>query len=365
MFRTIDRYLLREVLTVLVAILSILMLVITSMLLLRILEEANLGALNPNQVLRFLTLQVGRDISAILPPAFFLAVLVSLGRMARHSEIIALSAGGVGLWRIYRALFFAALPLALATAWLALDLKPWVVKEIQILRQDQMERGYQIAGLQAGRFYQQFDGAVTLYIEELDEHRRLRNVFIHDRREPVERLVLSEEGFHRIDSETGDHLVTLLNGRRYDGNPGSADYSIGEFERYRIWIAPRSVELYRTKRSARPTRELIGSADPEARAELESRLAGPLAIFTLGLIAVPLSITSPRQRSTGRILIAFVTYLSFFNLQRLAESWLERGVTPLWLGSLWYQGLILAIVFVVLYSDSFWVRSILQRLRAA
>lgn len=363
MLRTIDRYLLREVLTVFLAILSTLMLVITSMLLLRILEEANLGALNANQVLRFLMLQLGRDISTILPPAFFLAVLVGLGGMARHSEIIALSAGGVGLWQIYRALFLAALPLALITAWLALDLKPWAVREIQVLRQQQVERGYQIAGLQAGRFYQQFDGAVTLYIEELDEHRRLRNVFIHDRRDEVERLVLSEEGFHRIDPETGDHLVTLLNGRRYDGNPGSAAYSVGGFERYRIWIESRTVEPHGRKRAARPTRELIATADPEARAELESRLAGPFAIFTLGLIAVPLSITSPRQRGTGRILIAFVTYLCFFNLQRLAESWLERGVTPLWLGSLWYQAFILAIVFLVLYSDSFWVRRFLKPLR--
>ncbi len=362
MLPLIDRYLVREVLKTLLAIIGTLMLIVTGLMLLRIFEEANLGALNANEVMRFLLLEMSRTTPSLMPPAFFLAVIVAIGRMARDSELIALNAGGVGAWRIYRALLYVALPLAALTLWLELEVKPDAVARIQEIRTQQLDRGYQIAGLQAGRFYQQFNGAVTLYIGEIHSGRRLRDIFIHDRRGPVERLVVSDEGFHQLDEASGDHLVTLLNGRRYDGNPGAADYSIGEFRTYRIWIESRILKPPGTKRSGKPTGELIGSSQREDRAELESRFAGPLAIFTLGIIAVPLSFTSPRQRSTGRVTLAFLTYLCFFNLQRFAESWLERGVTPMWLGSLWYQLLVLAAVFIILYSDSYWSRRMARRL---
>jgi len=362
MLRIIDRYLILEVLKAFVAVSAVLMLVVVSMLLLRVLEEANLGALNSGLVLRFLSLEFSRALSSLLAPAFFLAILVAYGRMSRDSEMIAFWAGGVGPGRLYRALIYVAVPLALLTAWTALDLKPWVVREIQLVRVQQKDQGAQIAGLQAWRFYQQFDGDVTLYIGEIDDQRRLRHVFIHDRRGSVERLVLSDIGYYQMDEATGDHLVTLLNGRRYDGRPGAADYSIGEFETYRVWIEARTAKLYGHKRSLMPTGELIGSDDPQDRAELENRLADPLAILTLAIIAVPLGIGSPRQRGTARILLAFLTYFSFFNLQRLAETWLGQGVTPLWLGSLWYQPLIMSIVFGILLSDSYWLKRLQRRL---
>lgn len=362
MLRIIDRYLLTEVLKVFLAVLGVLTLVIVSMLLLRVLEEASLGALSANLVLRFLALEVAREISSLLPPAFFLAVLVAYGRLSRDSELVALHAGGIGAVQLYRPLLYLALPLAIATAWSALFVKPWAVAEIQGIRAHQQHQGFQIAGLQAGRFYQQFDGRVTLYIGEIDDRRRLRQIFIHDRRGDVERLVVSEEGYHRIDDETGDHVVTLLNGRRYDGRPGDAAYGLGEFASYRVWIEARTIEPRGHRRASKSTWELLQSDDRADRAELGNRLAGPLAIFTLALIAVPLSASSPRQRGTGRLLLAFLTYFSFFNLQRLAENWLQRGVTPMWLGSLWYQLLIVAIIALVLAADSYWLRRVRHRL---
>lgn len=361
--RTLHRYLLVEVLTAFAAILLILLLVVVSMLLLRVLEEASLGALDTALVLRFLFLEIAREGSSLLPPAFFLAVLVAYGRMARDSELIALNASGIGVSRLFGVLLYLAVPLAILTAWLALDLKPWAVREIQLIRTQQKDQVAQIGGLQPGRFYQQFEGRVTLYIGEIDKENRLREVFIHDRRRAVERLVLSDIGLYRVDETTGDHVITLLDGRRYDGRPGAADYAIGEFASYRLWIEAPAVRLRRHKRSSLPSRELFGSDDLKYRAELESRLAAPLAIFTLAAIAVPLSIGSPRQRGTGRILLALLTYFSFFNLQRLAETWLQQGVTPSWFTSLWYQPLVLALVFLALYGDGWWFKRFHRRLR--
>jgi lipopolysaccharide export system permease protein len=60
--------------------------------------------------------------------------------------------------------------------------------------------------------------------------------------------------------------------------------------------------------------------------------------------------------------LAFLTYFGFFNLQRVADGWMEAGVTPSWLGSLWYQLVVLALVYAVLSYDSYWLRRLMRRL---
>ena len=362
MLRIADRYLLAEALKTFLAIVFVLMLIVASMLFLRTLEEVNVGALNVDLVMHFLGLQIVRDTSSLIPPAFFLAVLAALSRMARDSELIALGACGIGPGRLYRALVFLAVPVALLTAWFALVLQPWAATGIQAIRLQQKEQAAQIAGLQAGRFYVEDGGNLVAYIGSIDQRRALEHVFLLDRREDRERIVVSDSGGHRGDANNGDHIVILKGGHRFDGNPGSGAYLIGEFEEYQIRVRSSGGQpLQISKRSMTPTRDLIGSADIGHRVELQHRLSAPLAILTLVAIAVPLVAISPRQKTTGRMLLAFVAYFSFFNLQRLAESWLESGTTPPWLGSLWYQALILALVYLMLLPDSLWFRRLRRR----
>ncbi|MCG6860715.1 MAG: LPS export ABC transporter permease LptF [Chromatiaceae bacterium] len=362
MFGIIDRYILLEVLKVFSAILGTLLLIVLSMLILRTLEEVNVGALGSDLVVRFVGLQIARDISSLMPPAFFISILVALGRMSRDSELIALSACGLGPRRIYRSLFYLALPAALLTASFSFALRPLVVVEIQKILHQRKDQVNQIAGIKQGRFYQHEHGLVTVYVEKIEDKKLLRNIFIHDRREDRIRLVISETGLRRADEASGDHFVTLLNGHRYDGIPGQADYSIGAFERYNLRIEPTELEHFKSgKRASFQTKELLGSQDPQDQAELQYRFGSPLAIFTLMLLAIPLTATSPRQRASGRMFLAFLTYFSFFNLQRLAANWFETGVTPSWLGSLWYQGLILVLVLAILLPENRWIRRLMRR----
>ena len=364
MLGLLDRYLLREAAKVFLAIVLVLVLILASLMFLRTLEEVNLGGLGVDVVFRYLSLQLQRDLSSLLPPAFFLAILVTLARFARDSELIAMQACGVGPPRLYRTFLILAVPVALATGWIALDLKPHAAAGIQEIRLQQKEQAAQIAGLQAGRFYVEEQGEVVVYIGEIDRRKSLGDVFVLDRRGDKTRLVVSDAGYHRIEEATGDHLVTLTQGHRFDGQAGSGAYLIGDFERYEIRLAdagpaPRAFN----KRATIPTPDLIRSDDLADSVELEHRLAAPLSILTLALLAIPLVDPSPRHRATGRVLLALLAYFSFFNLQRLAESWMASGVTPEWLGSLWYQLAILVFVHLILLPETFWLKRLGQRLR--
>ena len=362
MIAVIDRYLLREVSKIFLAVLGTVLLIVVSLLMLRALEDINAGALASDIVLRFMGLRILSDLPSLLPPVFFIAVLLALGRMAQHSELIAFSACGIGPIRTYRALFFAAVPVALLAGWLTLHLRPLVVSELMQIRTLQQDEAQQLFGIKAGRFYQHDQGRIPLYVDEIQDGSRLRNIFIHDQREDVIKVILSREGLLREEEGTGQQFVTLLAGQRYDGKPGTANYAIGEFDRYSLRLQPRHHDEFQSeKRATYPTQALLVSGDLKDLAEFQFRLSSPLAVITLTLLAVPLTARSPRQRNTWRLFIAFLTYISFFNLQRVATNWYESGVTPPWLGSLWYQLAVLGLVLAVVLPTGHWWR----RLRPA
>ena len=91
-------------------------------------------------------------------------------------------------------------------------------------------------------------------------------------------------------------------------------------------------------------------------------MAAAVGVIALVTLAVPLTQLSPRRRSGGRLLLAFLAYFAFFNGQRLAEEWMTAGVTPQWLGLLWYQAVIVAVVFAALIPGSYALRRLVRRL---
>ncbi len=354
----VDLYLLWEVGKAFAAILVTFCLVMITLLFLRLFENVAVGQLNPDLLLRLVGFQTLRYLPRLLPLAFYFGLLLVLIRMHRDSEMIALAAGGIGPGRIYPAVLLPALPLALLAGWLSLQVTPWASAAANRVLAEQKQKGAELAGLRAGRFNEYSKGDLVVYVESIEDQRSMHNLFIQHRQRDALSLVTAASGDYRFDPETGDHTISLQDGRRYDGHPGEADYSIAHFDRYSLRIAREEPAAAR-KRSGLPTSELWRVADQrDARAELEERLSYPLSVITLALIALPLSRSLPRQGMYGRLLAAFLVYISFLNLHSMASSWLESGKTPLWLGMWWLQGVLLAIAGLFLLGESTTARRI-------
>jgi lipopolysaccharide export system permease protein len=52
--------------------------------------------------------------------------------------------------------------------------------------------------------------------------------------------------------------------------------------------------------------------------------------------------------------VAVLLYFTFFNLQRVAERWLETEAVPAWLGMWWLPLLMLAVAGAIMVLDSIW-----------
>ena len=108
----LTRYLYREIIGISVALLSILMLVFLSVRFIRYLTQATAGGLPGEFIFKLLGLKMLVVLTIILPLAFFLAILLALGRMYSEQEMTAIAACGVGLPFLVRKILWLALPVA-------------------------------------------------------------------------------------------------------------------------------------------------------------------------------------------------------------------------------------------------------------
>lgn len=344
----LTRYLVREFGKSLIAVAAVLVLIYMSNQVATLLAQVAAGQMASDVVFGLLFLKWVNNLRLVLPPAFFIAVLLTLGRMYSEQEMTVLAACGIGQRRIYRALLLVAVPLTVFMVWLSFFAGPWSTRLANLI-QDQAQERADVTGISAGRFKESTRGDVVFYAEKLShDRRRMQQVFVQSADGGRLGVLIARKGHQYVDAKTGDRYLVLEDGRRYQGEPGQADYRIVRFKEYAVLIEEHAYTPSAQREGALPTAELWHRASAEDMAELHARLASPLGILLLGLLAVPLSPTRPRQGRYGKLFFAIVIYVVYANLAIMAQSWTGRGLLPPMLGLWWVHGL-LACLWVVLH----------------
>ncbi len=363
MLLLIDRYLIREVVKVLLAITCILLLILTTNLFVKYLAKVAGGLISANVLFSLLGLQVIRLIPLVVPPAFFIAILFTVGRMYRDNEMTAIACCGIGSWRIFRSLFMFVIPLAVFVGYMSLEVTPWTQRMVYDLKEIQKDSA-ELAGIVPGRFNEYSKGDLVVYVGSIsDSDEKMHNIFVQNRQHGELGLIKADTGYQYVDRESGGHYVVLEDGRRYEGNPGQADFSVQTFQRYGVRVALSKEVATDFPRRARPTRTLLESRFLDDRAEVERRLSYPIAVLVFTLLGIPLSRSLPRQNMYGRLFLAGLVYFTYYNLMGVAGAWLEKGVTPVWLGIWWVHGTMLIVIAALIMRDARWMRRIARRRR--
>jgi lipopolysaccharide export system permease protein len=348
----IDRYIAREVTLTSLAVTAVLLLIVVSNRLGGYLTDAAEGALPGNVVFVLLGLKSVSYIGLLLPGAFYLGILLALGRLYRDSEMAALAACGVGYGRLYRAIALPGVPLLLLLGALALYAAPKAA-ELEFEVRERALQTLDLTVLTAGRFQESSDGQRVIYVERLAEGRRaVENVFVQLRQPGGLGIVASENAHQYTDPATGDRYIVLVDGYRYEGVPGQADFRVMRFEEHAVRMPETIVPDPSQRREARPTRQLWHSTAPTDRAELQWRLSVPISLLVLGLLAVPLARTNPRQGRYGKVLVGLSLYIIYANLLSVAQVWLQRGAMPPALGLWWVHVLFAAVALLLLWWQS-------------
>ncbi len=323
LFTLFDRMLVTELLRTLGAILLILVVIIVSRKFLGVLDKALEGELSGDTIFTLLGLKTLSATAVLLPAAAFMATLTVLGRLYRDQEMSALASAGVGLRRTLKALSWILIPLGFVSAWMSLSVMPWSERQSQLLM-SRDEKTADIRGFKPGRFNEFSQGDVVLYAEQLGSDNALDNVFVQSRQNNTVGIVMARHG-QLERNEDNEYFVVLRDGKRYQGIPGRADFVISEFDEHGVRLETVENETANLKREAEDSLELWRSHSPRELAELQKRVAAPLGLLFLGVLAVPLAQMAPRGGMYGNIFIALVVYIIFENLQKITQGLLMTG----------------------------------------
>lgn len=329
----VARYVARETGGTLLAVLAVLLLVYAASRFVRLIAEAAAGRLPGDIVFPLVAVKLSVSLPVLLPLAFFIAVLLSLGRLYRDSEMVAMAAGGIGISRLVQ----MVLPLVLSLAAIVAALSCVVSPRLAALEDSLTARARgeaQVTGLLAGAFNEFGEGGIV-YVESIDRDRRtMRNVFVRMARPNGDEVVTAERAHQSMQGPGGERFMVLEDGYRYAGRPGRADFVTTRFERHAVRLDAVVRTSERTSLDALLTSDLWRSSESAHAAELQWRLSLPLSAALLALLAVPLSRTGRRQGRYAKLLAAVVLYFIYSNSLGIARNLVEREELSAWIG-LW------------------------------
>jgi lipopolysaccharide export system permease protein len=340
----IFRYLLRETFKSQLAVFFILMSIFITLRFVQTLGDATDGNVPADLVLGFIMLYSPVLASLVLPISLFLGVMLAHGRMYVDSEMTVLRACGVSEWYVTRVTLFVAVLVAIVTGAVTLYLAPLAMEQEYQLQEEAAAKSG-IAAVIPGRFQQTGEGNAVIFVHDVDTATEsLQKVFLANPSTNDNDIHLIYSATGKIEQNAaGDQQLVLEKGRQYEGTTVANNYQIVDFDEYAVTIEEASSQEQRKKLNAVPTLELWDMDTIEAKAEFQWRIAIPLSLPFLVLIAVPLSAVDPRQGRFGKMFPALLLYLGYFLLLLASRRVMEDDKLPSFIG-LWWVHLVMLLV---------------------
>jgi lipopolysaccharide export system permease protein len=359
--KILGRYILREVVVASVVVTTVLLVILLANQVAVVLERAAINQFPPGVVLQLIELGALQNLSILIPVGLLLGVVLAFGRLYHDSEMAAALACGVGPANIYTPVALLALLVAAGLAWLTLSLAPDATARALSLRNAAVRAG-QFAPIAPGKFRTFGGGSAVVYAEVVNKDGTLGNVFVEHNHGPRVEVALAERASHSVTADGMTHTITLYDGERFEGVPGSPQFRMIRFDEHFIPIQVTALSDVVRNLEAQPTYELLDSTDPDKRAELHWRIALPSMCLVLTVLAVPLSRLRPRQGRFARVWLAVVLYFVYSNLISAGKVWLARGTTPEFLG-LWWTHAAVALVALAIVAGPRSLSNLRLRLR--
>jgi lipopolysaccharide export system permease protein len=343
-----QRALLREFSSTGVATFLVLLAITVTTQLVRFLGYAARGNISTDAVLTFLGFASIRYLPILLSLTLFVAVLLTLTRSYRDSEMIVWFTSGQPLTAWIKPTIFFAVPLILIIGVLSMLLSPWATSKAEQYRL-QLESRDDLAAISPGVFKEAHHAEHVYFVEKLTlDLSVVANIFVHSDEGVEVGTTVASRGYQET-APNGDQFLVLLNGRRYVGPPGSAEYRIIEFEKYAVRIEAKEATDATPSIKSRATAKLLADDSPEGRAELIWRAGLPASAFVLCLLAIPLAFVNPRAGRSLNLIVAALLYMVYSNLLSVVQAWVAQEKVPAYIGLWVMHAAMLALAIALFY----------------
>jgi lipopolysaccharide export system permease protein len=288
-----------------------------------------------------------RFLPMILSLSIFLAVLLTLSRWHRDSEMVIWFSAGLSITKWIRPIIVFALPVVAVISLLSLLVMPWATHKGEDFK-TQLKSRDELSSISPGVFKESNSGDRVYFVEAFDELGNIvKNIFVQSTQHQKTGVVVASVG-RREKVENGDNFLVLEKGRRYEGKPNSAEVSTTEFERYAVRIETKEALPEPYTKQAKPTKLLFQDASSADKAELQWRMAIPISALILVLLAVPLSFVDPRAGRSLNLIFAIAIYIIYNNMLSIFQAWISQGKISTTIG-LWPVHLFFLLLAFYMY----------------
>ncbi|MGI2026046.1 LPS export ABC transporter permease LptF [Endozoicomonas acroporae] len=349
----IFRYLSRQMLQVMLAVTSVVLLIIMSGRFVNYLAQAATGTLKADFLFAIMGYRIPEFLVMILPLGLFLGIILAYGRLYVDNEMTVLSACGLSHHQLLGITMVPAVGVMLVVALLSLVVAPRGIQKVEsiFVEQDALT---EFDTLVSGRF-QKFGWQRVTYAETLtDDRQQMNRVFIANRNGDSKNtgsmtLLLAQKASLEVNTaEGGQRYLILDDGYRYDLTPGALPLREIAFEHYGLRMEERRSGKEISKEQALPTATLLASDTPGHRAELQWRVSLPLLIPIVVLMALPLARVNPRQGRYVKLLPGILLYLLYLALLMSGRGAIEDGRLSPDIG-LWPIHILFLLIALLLY----------------
>ncbi len=305
-------------------------------------------------------------LAVTIPMAFLLGVLLSFGRLASESEIVALRAGGVSPAVLLRPVLALALLASLATFYVMAVALPRANQSYRTIMFSLVVNKARTA-IKPRVFTDDLlpGGQLLMYVTDIPAATGVwQDVFIHDVQKPREpAVILARSGRLVIDERARSVALYLEQGARYsfDRADPTRDKRL-DFKSHFVYLPEDAVfpQVTLTKGDREMDLADLRAKIAELRArgepakegwryevEVHKKFAIPLACVVFGLLGLGLSLGSRKEARSAAFALSIAVIFVYYVLIRLGEQAGDTGLLSPAL-SMWGANVALGAVAVLL-----------------
>lgn len=277
-----------------------------------------------------------------LPIAFLIAVLIGFGRLSADSELVAMKASGIGLYRLTAPVALFSIPIVALSFMLNMEWCPWGERAFK----NTLIKVYNtkiVSTIKEGTFTSGFFD-LLIFADKVDNKTNgLKRVFIFDEREPKNPLTVVAQSGEILPVRTGTELGSAAMLKLYGGSIHRNDlqgntYQKIDFGEYRLYLkidegAPNtslkpqmlSHDDLMDRISKTTSRDYEGL---EMRSEYWRRCAVALSPLIFVFLGIGFGTVRTRAVRSGAVLIAFATLIVYWGFLTTAAIIVQRGFAP-------------------------------------
>jgi len=317
---TMSEYLTFQVAKNFFAILIIISLIIFSNQFFLVLNRSLTEGYLSSELFPLMLLKFSRDLPFIISFSFSLALIYTLNRLYKNSELVILSNAGFGDFRILRLLIPIILVIMVLVTVSSVFISPEVNSRVATIKESAQSRP-DFLFFKEGVFQQFNEGKTTFYssdINEYDDNQLMKNVFIFSAEENM--IIFSNIGKKVTDETSGKIFLELSNGKFYQNlNSRYNDtLSFTTFDKFEILLFDPSRDInfndvFFSEKSLGLI-ELIYKNSVESYAEIIYRFSIPLSFLIMSILSIQFSRVNPRGSKNYVLGLGLVTYILYYNL---------------------------------------------------